>query len=63
MKADSSPLKRFGMTSVKSIAIEGIHHRLDDYIIKPASPDTLVPLPAEELSKQRRNHRRLPVMS
>jgi DNA-binding NtrC family response regulator len=31
-------------------AIEGIHQRVDDYIIKPSSADTLVALLAEKLA-------------
>jgi DNA-binding response OmpR family regulator len=30
-------------------AIEGIHHHVDDYIIKPTRPDVLVALLAEKL--------------
>lgn len=44
-------------------AIEGIHHGVDDYIIKPASPDTLVELLASKLAKSRPNHRSHPVIS
>lgn len=34
-------------------AVEGIHLGIDDYIVKPTTPDTLVALLADKLAKRR----------
>ncbi len=34
-------------------AVEGIHQRIDDYIVKPAKADTLVALLAEKLASRK----------
>lgn len=34
-------------------AVEGIHHEVDDYIVKPARTDELVALLAEKLAARR----------
>lgn len=46
-------------------AIEGIHHGVDDYILKPANTDTLVALLADKLAKQTRKceARKYPVIN
>jgi DNA-binding NtrC family response regulator len=46
-------------------AIEGIHHGVDDYVVKPANADGLVALLADKLDKQAssRHVRKYPIVT